>query len=108
MVEIDSNSVVGNILDDALNAHSFGGHHGHERSLIDTLGIKLTVDYEERLIKFLHQLGIALTKRLDGRENEVELVAGVESLEVRSERLEHTGLMAEDETIGLGSCKLID
>ena len=47
VVEVDSNSIVGNLLDDTLDAHSVASHHGYEGPFIYTVTVELTLDDEE-------------------------------------------------------------
>lgn len=108
VVEVHGDLVVGDLGDNALDAHSLLGHHGHDGTHADVLVVKLAVNVEDFLLEFINHVGVLDTEGLLGLQGEVKLLSLLQVDDVVLEALDEGDIHTEDKGIGMLLVELED
>lgn len=101
VVEVHGHLVVGDLGDDALDAHAVLGHHGHDGAHADVLVVKLAVHMENLFLQLVDHVGILQAEGFFGLEREVKVLALLQTHDVVLETLDERQVQAEDKGIGV-------
>ena len=101
VVEVHGDLVVGDLGDDALDAHAVLGHHGDTSAHADVLVVKLAVNVEDFLLEFVNHVGVLGAEGLLGLQREVKFLALLEVKDVVLESLDQRDVHAEHKRVGM-------
>ena len=101
VVEVHGDLVVGDLGDDALDAHAVLSHHGHDGTHADVLVVKLAVNVEDFLVEFIDHAGILYAESLLGLQCEVKFFSLFQAHDIVLEADNQGHVHAEHKGIGM-------